>query len=118
MADAPKASDPNRQAALADTQALLNSPERLRALQDPRAKASLDYVQKLMPGAAEQNQLMGLSGDIFESLIAKGFDDQKLMEIIEEAGRNPTSLKKYLSGAQLEQIQSLAKPLELRQQKP
>lgn len=111
-------SDQVRQAAAQDTIDLLNSPERLKTLSDPKAAAALEHVNRLLPDPETRANLMSLSGDIFKALVDKGFTEEQLAKIIEEAQRNPAGLKQHLSPSQINEIKTLARPLEGQSGKP
>jgi hypothetical protein len=98
----------SRQAARDDTLDLLNSPERLNKLTDPKAQAALQNVKTLLPDAGAQQKLLSLSGDIFGRLIDRGFDEAKIAAILQEAQRNPASLAAYLSEEDLQAIKQLS----------
>jgi hypothetical protein len=102
------ADNDSRQAAKQDTLELLNSPERLNKLTDPKAQAALQNVKTLMPDAGAQQKLLSLSGDIFGRLIDQGFSEEKIATILMEAQRNPASLKAYLSEQDFKAIRALS----------
>lgn len=104
--------DQATQNALEQTQQMLNNPAfRDKAVKEnSETRKAHDSVNKLTGGNQNlNNQVYGLSSNIFGDLVRQaGGDEAKLLQLMQEAQKNPDAFANKLTPAQREEIRKLA----------
>jgi hypothetical protein len=110
IAGAQNAGDPASDEALLKTQALLNDPKALKALQevDEKAKKVDQSIDKMTKGdAAKKAEIYSISADVLQSIIAEtGGDEKKLEALLLKAQSDPEGFYNSLSPAQKARIKA------------
>ncbi|MGZ3693465.1 MAG: hypothetical protein ACXWQO_04690 [Bdellovibrionota bacterium] len=104
------------QAALADTQNLLNNQARLSEFTkgNPNAASALDQIKKLTNNdPKKQAEIKQLSSDIFANMTkASNGNDAAMMTKLQEGLRNPASFMQSLSPEQQAKIKAMAAEID------
>ena len=105
--------DPKKDVALIQTQQLLTSPvQRQQALdKDPRAKA-MDGAARQAVGDQNMGDVYELASDLMGTLAQEsGGDPVKMMELLQEAQKNPELLEKKFTPEQRAKIKAISQRL-------
>lgn len=108
--------DKDKQDALKNTQALLASPEAMKAFAKDNADASraLEQTNQITKGNKAQNaEITDISSSVFADMVKQNDGDAAAMqEKLQNALKDPAAFIKTLSPQQQERIRSLASEME------
>ncbi|MEK7356721.1 MAG: hypothetical protein AAB250_09740 [Bdellovibrionota bacterium] len=107
---------PDDQKALQETQEMLRDRSQVEAFaaKDPNAKGADEMVKSLM--GPDSGKAYDLAADIFADLVRQAEGDPgKLMQLIQNAQKNPEKFATQLSPSQKTQMKALAAGVEKRQ---
>ncbi|MES2964432.1 MAG: hypothetical protein V4760_11105 [Bdellovibrionota bacterium] len=108
----------NDKRALEQTQDMLRNRNQVDAFleKNPEARGADSNVQALM--GPDTDATYDLAADIFADLVKQtNGDPEKLMQLLEQAKKNPAAFAQKLSPAQQDKIRGLATKVEQRQNK-
>lgn len=111
--------DPDDEAALADTQKLLNNQQALEAFakDNPDAKKALDQASIAVGGdKKKQAEMNSLSADVFKDLVKSSNGDSAAMqEKLQQALKDPGAFLQQLTPEQQKRARDLASEMEKQQ---
>jgi hypothetical protein len=103
------------QEALEETVKVLNSPaERQKIInQDPKAQKADAEVEAIVGSGAEKQRVYELSGKLMDKLMKKANGDPaKMMEILENAKRDPAAFAKEFSDEEKKMLKEIGASVE------